>query len=127
MPNQITKAELDDAVSDLSLMAYFPVGEDARAALCRALAKMMPSYEALRWSVDRLVAMPIHWPGIGELRGLLCMKYDPADGISATCSLPGYSAAECENRYIEAHERLKAIAARDDAGALARLRLSDGA
>ena len=91
-----SKDDLLDAVADLSTMKFFPSDPGARVSICRSLAKMMPHYEALRWTIDRLVAMPIPWPGIGELRRLLCTKYGPADGLTAASSLPGCGAPESD-------------------------------
>jgi hypothetical protein len=49
------------------------------------------------------------------------MKYDPADGIPASCSLPGYSAEECEMRAIAESDEYKRLGREQDAAALKRL------
>ncbi|MGA8594465.1 MAG: hypothetical protein WB676_06945, partial [Bryobacteraceae bacterium] len=48
------------------------------------------------------------WPGLAELRGILCSRYDPADGIDQWSTLPGYRADDAEMKHLEAHERLQA-------------------
>lgn len=121
--SSFTKQDAKDALGRFCTMK-FPPPEIAHASLVEEICKMFPSREALDWTVDRLVAMPIPWPGIGEVRGLLCMKFDPLDGLMASCSLPGYSAEENEMRYIEAHERRK-LDEKGDGPLLNRLRLSD--
>lgn len=86
-------------------MPFFP--NDARSSVMHFLLKICPSKEALDWLVAEAVNHVTRWPGLAELRGLLCTRYEPADGIDGYTSLPGYSAADMEARYIERHEQLK--------------------
>lgn len=76
----------------------------------RELAAMCPSREALKWLTAEAMAHVTPWPGMAELRGLLCTRYDAADGKDAYCSLPGYSPGDQEAKYIEQHETLKLAA-----------------
>ena len=48
------------------------------------------------------------WPGLAELRGILCSRYDAADGIDQWSTLPGYRADDAEMKHLEAHERVQA-------------------
>jgi hypothetical protein len=72
---------------------------------------MMPSIEALEWTITQAVTYCKEWPGISEIRGLLETKYTAADGRrDPGCSIPGFTAADGERRYMElqaARERLE--------------------
>jgi hypothetical protein len=71
-----TEQDLVEAVGDLSTMPYFP--EASRSAVMTLLRKMCPHRTALRWLVAEVVNHVGTWPGIAELRGILCSRYDPA-------------------------------------------------
>lgn len=101
-----TKRDLELACDQLSMMPFFP--SEARGAVMHLLAKMCPHKEALDWLIAECVNRVGRWPGPAELRGLLCTRFDAADGIDGYCNLPGYTAAEMESRHIEKHEQLKA-------------------
>jgi hypothetical protein len=66
----------------------------------RYLAEMCPHREALRWLVRQVVNYAAKWPGLAEVRGILCTRYDPADGIDGYSTIPGYRADDAEMRYI---------------------------
>jgi hypothetical protein len=104
--DSISTQDLEDAVNDLSMMPYFPT--ESRAAVMSFLLRICPHRTALQWLVSEAVNRVPKWPGPAELRGLLCTRYDAADGVDGYCSLPGYSAAEMEAKAIERHEQLKA-------------------
>lgn len=107
MPD-ISKNDLERACDDLAMLPFFPV--EARASVMHLLAKMCPSKKALQWLVTEAVNRCPKWPGPAELRGLLCSRYDAADGVDQPhCSIPGHTAAECEARYIAQHEETKAL------------------
>jgi hypothetical protein len=74
-----TEQDLKDAADDIALMAGFPI--ELRVVLMSHLMRMTPSLEALQWLTHTLVTCVPHWPGILEVRLLLCSRYDPADGI----------------------------------------------
>ena len=103
---RFTTQDLEAACDDLAMMPFFPA--DARAAVMLFLAKICPHREALRWLVAQLINRVGKWPGPAEIRGLLCTKYDAADGIDGYCSLPGFTPAEMEAQHFERHEQLKA-------------------
>ena len=105
---KFTAKDLDNAVARMSLMEFFP--QDAKAALKAELASMCPSREALLWVTDTLISKAAKWPGIAEVRGLLCMRFDAADGIDRSwCSIPGYTADENEARYLAKHGAMKRL------------------
>lgn len=113
MPDVFSTKDLERAVDDLAMLPFFP--NDSRASVMHLLAKMCPSKTALTWLVAETVNRVAKWPGPAELRGLLCMRFDAADGIDGYCSLPGYTPAEMEARHYEKHEQLKAGSWEQDA------------
>lgn len=99
--------DLDRACDEFAMLEYWP--KEARPAVKLLLAKMCPSRESLRWLVNETVNHVGKWPGPADLRGLLCTRYDPADKIDQWCSLPGYTAAEAEMKYLTQHEEIKQL------------------
>ena len=71
------------AVSKLSLMAFFPSDSDARSALVWALMQLAETQEQLEWLVERALKLYSRWPGVGELRALYCSRFKPRDGVEA--------------------------------------------
>lgn len=59
--------------------------------------------------VDDAVQAMRQWSGVGELRGLWCNRYKPADGVEACSTLPGHSPADIENERLLAHHEVKAL------------------
>lgn len=109
---KITQEDLDTAVERMSLMEFFP--HDSKGALKAELAAMCPSAEALRWLTTALISGASKWPGIAEVRGLLCSRFDAADGIDrARCSIPGHTAGEAEARFLAGHNERKAVEQRE--------------
>ena len=97
-----------DVVADMEVnMAYFTLSPEARVKAAKQLMAMVnwppekivknghgevvpyvePS-ERLAW-LSRQLAKVKTWPGMGEVRGLYCLKFTPADGIECDCTLPG--------------------------------------
>jgi len=101
------ESDLEQAVDELSMLEYFPQNPGAQAATQRLLAKMCPSREALLWLVSTMVNRVGKWHGPSELRGVLCWKYPPADGISGDCSIAGFRPSDGEELSLNAHEQLK--------------------
>lgn len=106
MAERFTQKDLERACDDLAMMPFFP--NEARASVMLLLVRMCPSKRALDWLVAECVNHVERWPGPAELRGLLCTRFDAADGIDGFCSLPGYSPAEMEARHLARHEQLMA-------------------
>ena len=105
MPQRIELRDLELAFDRLRLMKY-PPPENSKPALMDELAKMCPSPAALEWLIGELVNHVKEWPGIAEVRGLLCTRFDAADGVDTYCSLPGYSQDEYEAKHYEQHRQL---------------------
>jgi hypothetical protein len=91
--------DLERACDDLATIPYFPV--ESRTSVMTGLREMCPHRTALRWLTAEAKNHVNKWPGIAELRGLLCTRYDPADGIDHWCSLPGYTATDAEAKHCQ--------------------------
>jgi hypothetical protein len=117
---KLTDQDLIDAVEDLGMIAFFP--QESKGAVMRELRKMCPNRESLLWTVSTVVAKCDKWPGIAEIRGLLCTRYDAADGIDQPyCTIPGFTPGEQEAKYLERHEEVKRLSAGEDRAAIASL------
>jgi hypothetical protein len=101
--------DLEMAVARLAMCkdSFWAADPVQKSAVMMLLAKMCPSPEALYWLVDEVCDKVGTWPGPKELRGILCTKYDPADGVDAWCNIPGYRASDGEAKTLERHEVLK--------------------
>lgn len=103
---KFTVDDLETACGELGTIPFFPAAE--RAFVMNMLRKMCPHYEALRFVVDTAVARCKQWPGMSELRGLLCSRYDALDGIDEpSCSIPGFSPEESEAKFLAQHGTIK--------------------
>ena len=92
--------DLENAVEEMTLLRGFPEGEGPRAALVRLLGRMVPHRRALFFLIELVVAHHDRWPGPRELRGLLCTRFDPADGIEMYAETPGFTAEDNEARFL---------------------------
>lgn len=114
-----TKADLMAANAKFKMLQFYPTDGEAQGAVMELLAQMVPSKAALDWLVSTLVNRIGRWPGPAEVRGLLCWKFPPADGINVQCSLPGFTPEDGERLSLQHHEEAKQLAAADDPRALA--------
>lgn len=103
----IKPIDLSQAVEDLAMCEFFPSDPAVRAAIMRLLAKMCPSREALIWLVSTYTNRIGKWHGPAELRGVLCTRFRPSDGVEAYSALPGYTPDDSEAAYLEQHKQLK--------------------
>lgn len=101
MPERFTANDVKAAIDELALLRYFPADENTRAALASLIVRMVPHREALRWLVRAMVDRVGEWKGPTELRGVLCWRYRPADGISADSTCAGFTAGDGERLSIE--------------------------
>ena len=101
-----TEQDLIQAVDDLATVPFFP--SESRGSVMTQLRRMCPHRTALRWLVAEVVNHVGSWPGLAELRGILCSRYDAADGIDQWSTLPGYRGDDAEMKQLEAHECLQA-------------------
>lgn len=100
-----TPRDLEAACDDLAMLEYFP--RDSRASVMNLLRTICPHRRALKWLVSELINHVGKWPGPADVRGLLCLRFDPADGVDQWCTLPGYTAEEQEAKHLERHKQLK--------------------
>ena len=100
-----TQNDLNRICDDLATLPYFP--KDSRASVMIELAAMCPHLEALEWLGKQVRTKLTTWPGLKEIRGILCWKYDAADGEDAYSSLPGFSPIDGEAKSYETHRQLK--------------------
>jgi hypothetical protein len=106
---KFTESNLRKAIDSLKLLKYFPADPAAHGALMELLTGMCPDLEALDWLVAELMNHVGEWPGPANVRGLLCQRCKPADGIETDCGIPGYTPADCEARAIREHQGRKAL------------------
>ncbi len=93
------------------MLAFYPTDAGAQGAVMELLGKMCPSREALEWLVDQTVNKVGAWKGPAELRGVLCWKFKPADGVEADSSVPGFTLADGMRISTERHEELHQVEA----------------
>lgn len=95
------------AVGRMTILKYFPPDPIPQSEIAKLLQRMVEKQEHLAWLTDMMVNHVGEWQGSKELRGLLCSRFRPADGIEEYTSIPGFSPADCEARNLEDHERYK--------------------
>jgi hypothetical protein len=71
-------------VESLSAIPYFPTEAGARAAIQNQIAAMCKSEADALWLCARMVALYKKWPGVPEMRLVLCNGRKPLDAIEAT-------------------------------------------
>lgn len=107
------------AVSEMTLLKFFPSDPMGRAALVNMLAKMANAPQELMWLASTILENYDEWPGPRELRAVFCTRFKPADGVEADITA-GRLAAKIEARALEAHQNQKHLAAPSEALALVR-------
>ena len=95
------------AVAKMTMLRYFPADPVAQGEIGSFLQRMVDKPEHLSWLTDMMMNHVEEWQGPKELRGLLCSRFRPLDGIEEYTSIAGFSPADCEARNLEDHERYK--------------------
>lgn len=72
-----------ETVLKLTALKFFPGEPQARLAIIEQLGEMCESDEQVEWLVKRMLKLYAEWPGIGELRAVLCSKFKPKDGFES--------------------------------------------
>ena len=62
-------------------LRFFPAEADARIGIAEEVAAMCSSIEQVEWTIRRLPKLFSEWPGMREVRAVVCSKFKPADGI----------------------------------------------
>jgi len=93
-----TRQQIAAAVATMSggLVKYFPSDESAQRVIMLELERMVPTVEILNWLVDKFLRVIGEWSSLKDLRGVLCIRCTPLDGIRASCYLPGFTPDELE-------------------------------
>ena len=110
------------AVRKLTILKFFPGDHIAQGELAKLLQRMVAKQEHVDWLVLMLIDHVGEWPGPKELRGLLCSRFKPLDGIEEYTSIAGFSPADCEARNLEQSERHKRLDDGRRSGALLSIR-----
>lgn len=103
------KSRIAEAIKYLAAIPFFPTDEYAQEAVMRELEKFVDQPVRLQWLVDAAINTMRKWEGVPELRGLYCTRYRPADGRETSCSLPGYSPADCEAHHAIESAQIKQL------------------
>jgi hypothetical protein len=94
-----------DAVRAMSSIPFFPKEEYSQRAIMAEIAKFADRPERVDWLASAALRSMREWRGVAELRGMYCTRFKPADGYDEYCSVPGFSANDCEAAYIEGQAR----------------------
>ena len=68
-------------------MKYFPGDDDARLGIIEQVGEMCSTEEQVEWLVKRMPKLYGEWPGVAEMRALLCTKWKPKDGFELYSSV----------------------------------------
>jgi hypothetical protein len=82
----ITEEEAYAAVMTLSVLPYFPAGQAAHMVVADLIMRMCNTGEQAQWLVRRAMDLWSKWEGPRELRGLMCSRFKPKDGIEVNYS-----------------------------------------
>lgn len=99
------------AVARMGVLRYFPTDPHAQLEIMRLLERMVPHAAALDWLTETLIDRVGEWQGPKELRGILCAKFRPKDGIEEWSTIPGFTASDSE---IEQAQPQRYLPAPDD-------------
>ena len=114
-------AEIAKAAARLTALSMFPTNPAAHGEIMRLMERMVPTAAALDWLVTTMIDRVGEWKGTAQLRGLLCTRFKPADGIEMDCAIPGFTPADSETRELEGHERYRELKNPDHRGSLKRI------
>lgn len=80
--------EVNEIVSELALLAYYPRDPVLHAAIVRMVGAMATNIEQVRWLVRTMTSGSYQkWEGPAELRAVFCMKFKPRDGIESISAI----------------------------------------
>lgn len=74
-------------VEIFSAMRFFPSAEGARIAIGTQIQSMCSDVKQAAWLANRVLTLYGEWPGLREIRAVLCSKFKPADGIEANSTV----------------------------------------
>jgi hypothetical protein len=73
--------EVNEMLSGLTLLRYYPAEDGARLALAELVAHMATTKEQIHWLVQRVLSLHNEWPGPLVLRQIFCSRFPPRDGL----------------------------------------------
>jgi hypothetical protein len=68
-------------------LKFFPADPDARLGIALEIVDMCSTIEQVEWLVRRAPKIFQQWPGMREVRALLCSKFAPKDGCEVFSEL----------------------------------------
>lgn len=74
-------------VERLSTLPFFPSDDGARKAIMNEIKNMCWTNEWVTWLGSRMIHLYDRWPGMREMRAVLCARIAPADGIDAVTAV----------------------------------------
>jgi hypothetical protein len=83
----MTNEDATIVVEALSAMKFFPSAEGARIAISNQLLSMCSDVTQGVWLANRALTLYGEWPGLPEIRAVLCSKFRPADGIEGSSTV----------------------------------------
>jgi hypothetical protein len=108
-------------------MAFFPAEPGTRAALLEQIDKMVAYNEEAEWLAYRATQVFSTWPGIREIRALLCKRSLPKDGVEVDSqTFPDGFPSEADLGPVPVAGLLPSITEREALAAPQRLRLPEG-
>jgi hypothetical protein len=110
---------MEQAMGRLSAIPFFPSNDAAVLEIMHQVEAMIGTkelygstpQERLDWLVNAAVNAMQTWNGVPELRGLLCSKWKPADGLEGFSTLKGYRPTDSEGHSIKEHDAYRAVEA----------------
>lgn len=92
--------QVNDILSGLTLLKFFPSGMGAQLALAGLVGRMANTEDEVRWLVQRTLAVCNEWPGPLVIRQIFCSRFQPADGVGVFSTLQ-YPAGLPPEKQIE--------------------------
>lgn len=84
---RVSTAAISRLISRLSLLRFFPSGEDQRQEIAESVEAFAFDNEQLAWLGKRMIALYSDWPGVHELRAVFCSRFPPRDRVEGESSV----------------------------------------
>lgn len=76
----ISNHAIESALDDLATMPFFPAGLGPRTKIGEEIEALCSTDEQALWLGHRVATLYAKWPGLHELRAVLCSKFRPRSG-----------------------------------------------
>lgn len=70
-------------VGMMATIKMFPSDATVRSVIAREIRKLCPCLADAVWLADRMISLYDNWPGVRELRRVVCQSRIPHDGVMA--------------------------------------------